>query len=33
MPMHFETLEAYLAFEAQLRGFGQEPTAEMLMKV
>ena len=28
--MHFETLEAYLAFEAQLRGFGQEPTAEML---
>ena len=28
--MHFETLEAYMAFEAQLRSFGQEPNAEML---
>ena len=28
--MHFNTLEAYLAFENQLRSFGQEPTAEML---
>jgi hypothetical protein len=30
MAMHFDTLEAYLAFEAQLRSFGQEPNAEML---
>ena len=28
--MHFDNLEAYLAFEAQLRSFGQEPNAEML---
>lgn len=28
--MHFDTLEAYLAFESQLRSFGQEPTPEML---
>lgn len=28
--MHFDNLDAYLAFEAQLRSFGQEPNAEML---
>ncbi|MGF0098840.1 Z1 domain-containing protein [Prevotella sp. SGI.027] len=28
--MHFDNLEAYLDFEAQLRSFGQEPNAEML---
>ena len=28
--MHFNTLDDYLAFEAQLRSFGQEPNAEML---
>ena len=28
--MHFNTLEDYLAFEASLRSFGQEPNAEML---
>ena len=28
--MHFNTLDEYLAFEAQLRSFGQEPNAEML---
>ena len=28
--MHIDNLEAYLAFEAQLRSFGQEPNAEML---
>jgi len=28
--MHFNTLEDYQAFEAQLRSFGQEPNAEML---
>ena len=28
--MHFDNLEAYLAFEVQLRSFGQEPNAEML---
>ena len=32
MTMHFETLEAYLAFEAQLRSFGQEPNEEMLVE-
>ncbi len=28
--MHFDNLDAYLNFEAQLRSFGQEPNAEML---
>ena len=28
--MHFDNLESYLAFEAQLRSFGQEPNEEML---
>lgn len=28
--MHFETLDDYLKFEAQLIGFGQEPNEEML---
>ena len=28
--MHFDNLDAYLAFETQLRSFGQEPNAEML---
>ena len=28
--MHFDNLDAYLAFEAQLRSFGQEPNEEML---
>ena len=28
--MHFDNLDAYLAFEANLRRFGQEPNAEML---
>jgi len=28
--MHFDILDAYLAFETQLRSFGQEPNADML---